>query len=225
MIMLLSVIVPVYNEEKYLGEVLKRINAVPIEKEVIIVDDGSTDGTKAILDKIHYPNYEIIHHNRNYGKGAGIRTGLKYVKGDVVIIQDADLELNPNEYLNLIKPIEQNQTKVVFGSRYLNKGIVGDLICYLANRVLTMLINILYHTSLTDINTCYKMFCASLISYLDLRSVGFDIEPELVAKLLKYGGKIIEVPISYSARTSKQGKKIKAKDFFKDIIAIIKYYK
>lgn len=130
--MLLSVIVPVYNEEKYLREVLKKINAVPIEKQVIIVDDGSTDGTKALLDMIDYPNYEMIHHNRNYGKGAGIRTGLKYVKGDVVIIQDADLELDPNEYLSLIKPIEQNQTMVVFGSRYLNKGRVGDLICYLA---------------------------------------------------------------------------------------------
>jgi len=223
--MMLSVIVPVYNEELYLMEVLERINNVPIDKEIIIINDGSTDGTAQLLNELNLPNCKIIHHTVNSGKGASIRTGLKYVRGDVVVIQDADLELNPNEYLNLIKPIEEGKTKVVFGSRYLGRGKVGDIYCYIANRILTFLINVLYRTNLTDINTCYKMFSASLIKELDLKSNGFDIEPELVAKLLKRGGKIIEVPISYNPRTSKQGKKIKAKDFFKDVMAIFKYRK
>ncbi len=222
--MLLSVIIPVYNEESNLLLLLERVNQVPLNKQIILINDGSTDGTKELINNITFPNYAIIHHPINRGKGASIRTGLNYVKGDVVIIQDADLELNPAEYLKLIKPIEHNETKVVFGSRFINKGRKGDWMCFLANKTLTHLTNLLYKTSLTDINTCYKMFCASLIPNLNLQSNGFDIEPELVAKLLKYGGKIIEIPISYSPRTLKQGKKIRAKDFFKDIYAILKYW-
>jgi glycosyltransferase involved in cell wall biosynthesis len=223
--MLLSVIMPVYNEERTLEKVIEIINDVPIEKEVIIINDGSSDATKEILDRIKLPSFTIIHHDRNRGKGAGIQTGLKQVKGDVVIIQDADLELDPKEYLKLIQPIREGRAQVVFGSRYLGKGKVGSFSRYLANRILTFFTNYFHHVSLTDMNTCYKMFKASLIPHLQLQSNGFDIEPELAAKLLKYGGSIIEIPITYIPRTSREGKKIRFTDFFKDFFAIYKFRK
>lgn len=223
--MLLSVIIPVYNEERTLPKLIEIINGVPINKEVIIINDGSLDGSRKILDELKFANFKIIHHEKNLGKGASIRTGLKYVEGDIVIIQDADLELDPKEWGKLIKPIIEGKTNVVFGSRFLGKGKVGPLSTYIANKILTLITNLIYKSSLTDMNTCFKVFNASLIPNLKLISNGFDIEPELAAKLLKYGGKIIEVPVSYNPRKAKEGKKIKAIDFFKDLIALIKFRK
>ena len=223
--MLLSVIVPVYNEERTLEIILEHINGVSMEKEIIIINDGSSDSTKKILDQTHMINTTIIHHEKNRGKGASIRTGLTYVKGAVVIIQDADLELNPQEYFKLLQPIKEGRAHVVFGSRYMGKGSKGSFSRYSANKILTFFTNYFNGTSLTDMNTCYKMFTSSLIPLLDLQSNGFDIEPELAAKLVMHGGKILEVPITYTPRTTEEGKKIRFMDFFKDMLAIYKFRK
>lgn len=224
----LSIVIPVYNEQSTIKEVIDRVLEVdlgPIRKEVIISDDCSTDGSIEIIEREHSKHSDIIKVHTsviNLGKGAAIRFGFKYATGDIVIIQDADLELDPCEYVDLIQPILNRQADVVYGSRFKgqNKGI--PLKTRLVNRFLTSLTNLLYGSHLTDMETAYKVFKAEVIKNLRLRCVGFDIEPEITAKLLKAGYSIYEVPIAYNPRTTQEGKKISWPDGVEAIYTLLK---
>jgi len=228
--MRLSVIIPVFNEKATIEQVIDKVADVPIEKEIIVVDDYSTDGTRELLKNLRQDNVTTVFHEKNKGKGAAIRTGIQYVTGDVVIIQDADLEYNPHEYLKLIEPIKNGTADVVYGSRFscLPAGMAGrtekmTITHLLGNKVLTLATNILYGTRLTDMETCYKMVKAPLIKSLKLRANRFDFEPEITAKLLKSGKRIIEIPISYEGRHWSEGKKITWKDGIAALWSLIKY--
>ncbi|MBU0686812.1 MAG: glycosyltransferase family 2 protein [Candidatus Margulisbacteria bacterium] len=221
--MKLSIIIPVYNEQNTLLEILKRVQALDLNKEIIIVDDYSTDRTREILSKYKEANTKIILQSKNQGKGAAIREGIKMAGGDYVIIQDADLEYNPQEILKLIKLVIDGQAQVVYGSRFKGKHVFRSLSHYLGNKLLTLITNLLYRTTLTDMETCYKLIPTDLIKQIPLRANRFDFEPEITAKILKRGYKITEVPISYDSRTFAQGKKISWKDGFAAIYALIKY--
>lgn len=224
--MLLSIIMPVYNESRTIDEILRRVNSLNVEKEIIIVDDGSTDGTREKLRALPpMDNLRVVFHERNMGKGAAVRTGLAVCKGDIVVIQDADLEYDPQELLELMKPILRGDADVVFGSR-LSGGRTQR--CYLfwhkvANRLLCLVLNILYNTTLTDMETCYKMFTRPVLQSLKLRSNGFDIEPEITAKIFKRDWRVYEMPISYYGRTVKEGKKIRFKDGLIALWTLFKY--
>jgi glycosyltransferase involved in cell wall biosynthesis len=213
--MKLSIIIPVYNEQQTVGEVIDRVCAVNldnIEKEIIVADDGSTDRTSEIVNQRRRSSTEIIKVHTsliNLGKGAAIRFGLEYAAGDIILIQDADLELNPQEYTCLIEPILRQETQVVYGSRFRQRSSHIPLRTRLANRFLTALTNLLFNAHLTDMETAYKVFTRQAIRSVHLRCVGFDFEPEVTAKLLKAGQRICEVPISYTPRTENEGKKIK----------------
>ncbi len=214
----LSVIIPVYNEIKNIEKLIETVRTVDLKKEIIIVDDYSTDGTREFLKQLN--GLKIVYHGRNRGKGSAIRTGLNSATGDAVIIQDADLEYSPEEYPRLLAPIIAGKTKVVYGSRILGKGTFLKK-SYFANRVLTLLTNLLYHGHITDMETCYKMIDRRLMQGLNLVSSRFEIEPEITCKLLKKKIKIYEVPISYTAR--KEGKKIGVKDGIQAIWNIVKW--
>lgn len=205
---LLTVIIPVYNEKSTIAEVIEKVLAVelPFAKEIIVVDDGSTDGTTEILQA--QPKSTIVFYFTpvNVGKGAAVRIGLKLAKGDIILIQDADLELDPNEYKMLLQPILQGQAQVVYGSRFLKKNKVPR-VRRAANSVLTSLTNKLYNTKLTDMETAYKVFTAKVASELSLQANRFEIEPEITARICQAGYKIAEVPISYRPRTKFEGKK------------------
>ncbi len=230
--MKLSVIMPVYNEEKTIAEIIHRVRAVNLKKEIIIVEDGSTDKTKEVLKEIIKQkdgNNEIklISRPKKYGKGTAIRTGLKEVTGDIVIIQDADLEYNPDEYYMLVEPIIKEETKVVYGSRVLGqsskpKSLAGWYF-YLGGRSLSILANLLYRTHITDEPTCYKVFEANLLKSLNLKCKGFEFCPEVTAKVAKRGIRIKEVPISHRPRGVAEGKKIRLKDWFIAVWTLIKY--
>jgi glycosyltransferase involved in cell wall biosynthesis len=221
--MKLSVIMPVFNEKNTIKQVIDKVIDVPLEKEIIVVDDFSTDGTRDILKNIKYDNVRAIFHDKNKGKGASIRTGIQYVTGDVVIIQDADLEYNPHEYLKLIELIKEGKADVVYGSRFSGKTGKMTFAHWLGNKVLTLATNILYRTKLTDMETCYKMVKAPIIRSLHLRANRFDFEPEITAKLLKSKKHIIEVPISYEGRHWTEGKKITWKDGISAVWSLVKY--
>jgi glycosyltransferase involved in cell wall biosynthesis len=214
----LSVVIPVYNEQETIGEVIDRVCSVDlgsIEKEIIVSDDGSTDGSAEILAEYanHFPKLVTIHtFPINLGKGAAVRLGMACASGDIIIVQDADLELDPSEYTRLIAPIEAGQWDVVYGSRFLAKSRGIPLRTRLANRFLTMLTNVLYGARLTDMETAYKAFRREVIEGLCLRCVRFDFEPEITAKLLLAGYQIHEVPIGYTPRTREEGKKISVID-------------
>jgi glycosyltransferase involved in cell wall biosynthesis len=215
---LLSVIIPVFNEKDHLEAILERIKAVDIEKTIIVVDDLSTDGTRELIR--NRQDITVLLHERNRGKGAAIRTGLEHARGTITIIQDADLEYSPEDYHRLIKPIMQKRTRVVYGSRILGKG---DFLphSYFANRVLTCLTNVLYRAHITDMETCYKMIDTRLLKHLNLISNRFEIEPEITCKILKKGVPIIELPIHYTGR--RQGKKIGVLDGIQAIWNIVKW--
>jgi glycosyltransferase involved in cell wall biosynthesis len=222
--MKVSVVIPVYNEEKTVREVIRRVEEVDLDKEIIIVDDGSTDGTRDVLKEVGGPNIRVRFLEENQGKGAALRAGFKEVQGDIVIIQDADLEYDPREYAILIQPIVDGKADAVYGSRFLGgPHRVLFFWHYVANRLLTALSNMFTDLNLTDMETCYKVFKASLLEKLHIDSNRFGVEPEITAKLAKLKCRIFEVPISYSGRDYSEGKKIDWKDGIAAVYWIIKY--
>lgn len=220
-----TVIIPVYNEAKTIREIVRRVQATRIANQVIIVDDGSTDGTRNILMELkQQSNIQIFFHERNQGKGAAVRTALNYATGDIVIIQDADLEYDPREYPNLLKPIEENIADIVYGSRFLGAARRPILFWNMvANRILTLVTNILYNNILSDMETGYKVFRLSLVKDIPLHARGFEFEPEFTAKVLKRKYRIFEVPIAFNPRDYSEGKKIRAKDAFIALWTLLKY--
>lgn len=210
----LSVIIPCYNERPTVATVIERVRAVGLAHEIIVVDDGSTDGSREVLAQIDpRDDLKIILHDHNQGKGAAVRTGFKAATGDVLLIQDADLEYDPREYPILLRPIEEGISKVVYGSRFLGGPRKAMFFWNMvANRTLTFVTNILYNAILSDMETCYKVFRAEVVREIPLRSRRFDFEPEITAKVLKRGYRIYEVPISYNGREWEEGKKITWKD-------------
>tara|TARA_Y100000310_G_scaffold36378_1_gene34270 strand:+ start:2429 stop:3124 length:696 start_codon:yes stop_codon:yes gene_type:complete len=227
--MILSIIIPAYNEKSTILSLLKKVEAADIgklKKEIIIIDDFSTDGTKDLLVKIK--NHKVFFHEKNKGKGSAIRTGLKHITGDIIIIQDADLEYNPDEYSRLLKPILEGKTKVVYGSRFMKKPLLGKERWgipshYIGNKLLSITTSILYLRWISDMETCYKVFTKDVLNSLTLKAKRFDFEPEITAKILKKGYKIIEVPISYNCRNFNEGKKISWRDGVKAILYLVKY--
>jgi len=225
--MTLSIIIPVYNEAKTILEILNRVEAVNfgMEREIIVIDDGSTDGTTQLLES-RIKNLETgirtIFKESNEGKGAALRRGFQEAKGDIVAVQDADLEYDPNELLNLIKPILEGRLEVVYGSRFLKKIHHHYFLFYLGNRFMSFLYKIFYNAKITDPMTCYKIFKKDILNKFSLRSDGFEIESELTINFLKAGYKILELPISYQSRTFQEGKKINWKDGLKSIWVILK---
>ncbi len=220
-----SVIIPVYNEKATIQEIISRVQATHMIDEILIVDDGSTDGTRDILAGYdHHDVVRVIYHDKNQGKGAAVRTGIHGVTGDLVIIQDADLEYDPREYPNLVRPINEGIADVVYGSRFLG-GARRPILFWnmVANKILTLVTNILYNNILTDMETGYKVFRREVVSNLTLRAHHFDFEPEFTAKILKKKVRIYEVPISFNPRDYSEGKKIKMLDAFEAMWALIKY--
>jgi glycosyltransferase involved in cell wall biosynthesis len=240
----LSVIIPVYNERTTLEEIVQRVQTVDLtinrdganplldgplalERELVIVDDGSTDGTRDILNRWRAkpkPNMKVIYHEHNSGKGAALRTGFQHATGDVLIVQDADLEYDPRDYVKLLEPLLEGRAPVVYGSRFMGgPRSAMSLTHTLGNKMLTLFTNVLFGTALTDMETCYKCFRRDVIAGMVLRSRAFEIEPEITAKILKRGYTIFEVPISYNGRSFHEGKKIGWRDGFAATRTLLRY--
>lgn len=220
----LSVIIPVYNEIATIEEILQRVNAVEISKEIIIVDDGSTDGTRDFLSGLPEEGpYRVIFHKRNQGKGGAVRTGIQHAEGQYVIFQDADLEYDPQDYHVMLQPLRDEKADVVYGSRFLGVHRVLLFWHYVANKLLTFLTNALYNTNLSDMETCYKAFRREVIQGITIRSNKFDLEPEITAKVLKKRYRLFEVPISYAGRDYSEGKKITWFDGVMALWTLIRY--
>jgi len=221
----LSVVIPIYNEQETIREIVGQVRAVPILKEIICVDDYSTDGTRDILPELEGDDLKVFYHERNRGKGAALRTGFAQATGDAVIVQDADLEYNPAEFPRLIQPIIEGKADVVYGSRFI--GDTHRVLFYrhyLGNRLLTWLSNMFTDLNLTDMETCYKVFRREVLDGITIKSNRFGFEPEITAKIAR-GKKwrIYEMPISYSGRTYAEGKKIGLKDFFEALWCIVRF--
>lgn len=223
--MKLSVIIPVYNEVQNIREILKRVQATGLPWEIVIVDDGSTDGTRDILKELDgKDNIHVILHEKNQGKGAAVRTGFEHAKGDVFLIQDADLEYDPRDYPAILKPIEEGIADAVYGSRFLGAARRSTMFWHMvANKLLTLATNILYNNILTDMETGYKIFRREVLDGITIHSNSFNFEPEFTAKILKKKVRIFEVPISFNPRDYDEGKKIKLHDAFEAIWALLKY--
>ncbi len=224
--MKLSIVIPVYNEKETIREILRRVQAVklPVRKEIIIVDDCSRDGTRDILNRLAGRNVRVLFHDQNRGKGAALRTGFARATGDIVLVQDADLEYNPDEYPRLLAPILDGRADVVYGSRFLGgPHRVLFFWHFVGNRVLTTLSNMVTNLNLTDMETCYKVFRGETLKKVHLRSSRFGFEPEITIKLAKLRSRIYEVPISYSGRDYTEGKKIGWKDGLAALFHILRY--
>jgi glycosyltransferase involved in cell wall biosynthesis len=222
----LSIVIPVYNEKNTIRDIVNRVKAVSLEKEIIVVDDRSTDGTQEVLRQLAEDgSVRMFSHDRNQGKGAALRTGFQHAKNDIVIIQDADLEYDPEEFPKLIKPIVDGKADVVYGSRF--TGSEAHRVFYfwhmVGNKLLTLLSNMLTNLSLTDMETCYKAFRREVLQKITIEENRFGFEPEITAKLAKLNVRIYEVGISYAGRSYKEGKKINWKDGFSAIRCIVKY--
>ncbi len=221
----ISIVIPVYNEVELLEKVLEKVESASfctLEKEIILVDDCSTDGTKDLYPKLPY---KTLFHERNMGKGGAMRTGIAAATGDIVVVQDADLEYDPNEYEPVVRLIFEGKADVAYGTR-LGKGQSTEsfmLPNLIFNRGITLLTNILYRSNLTDMETCYKAFSAKILEGIELKSDGFGFDPEITGKVLKRGARFAEAPISYTGRTHAQGKKITWRDIFPTVWALIKY--
>jgi glycosyltransferase involved in cell wall biosynthesis len=222
--MKISVVIPVYNEVRTIKEIVARVQAVELEKEIIIVDDYSSDGTREHLREINqtHGNVKVLYHDHNQGKGAALRTGFQAVTGDIVIIQDADLEYDPREYPHLLGPIADGRADVVYGSRFLGgPHRVLFFWHHVGNKFLTLLSNMFTNLNLTDMETCYKVFKSEVLAEIKLKSSRFGFEPEFTAKIARKGFRIYETPISYSGRTYSEGKKIRWQDGVKAVFAIL----
>lgn len=221
---LLSVVMPVFNERLTIETIITRVLAVPVRTELIVVDDGSVDGTREQLVELQRRHgFTLLLQDRNQGKGAAVRRGFAVVSGDVVIIQDADLEYSPEEYPRLLELICQGRADVVYGSRFLGTRRVFMFAHYVGNRLLTLMTNLLYNTVLTDMETCYKVMRADVVRSLTLRSNGFGIEPEITAKIFKRGYRVYEVPIIYDGRGYDEGKKITWRHGVEALWVLLKY--
>jgi glycosyltransferase involved in cell wall biosynthesis len=223
--MLLSVIMPCYNEAATLLEIVSKVRAVNLEKQIIAVDDHSTDNTYDLLrqEAAHDPAMIVVRHPVNRGKGAAVRSGLARASGDIVIIQDADLEYDPEDYYELIRPIAEGRVNVVFGSRFLGRHTGMYFWNALGNKSLTFLTNFLFNCWISDMETCYKVMRTDIMRDLQLQSNDFRLEPEIAAKVLKRGHRVYEVPVSYLGRTYEEGKKMKPSQGFYAILALFKY--
>jgi len=226
----LSIVIPVYNEETTIGTLLEAVRSAPLpeglDREILVINDGSTDGTRARLDQTPPDSViRVLNQEPNQGKGAAIRRGFAEATGDFVIVQDADLEYNPNEYSRLLEPILQDQADVVYGSRFIGGDSHRVLYFWhsVGNRFLTLLSNMVTNLNLTDMETCYKMFRIEIVRQLDLRENRFGIEPEITARVARLGVRIYEVGISYAGRTYAEGKKIGWRDGVRAILCILKY--
>ena len=223
--MRISIIIPVFNEQAVIAEVLARVLAVDLDKQVIVVDDGSTDGTSELLEEWgrRQPEWVTVRrHARNQGKGAAVRTGLAEVTGECVLIQDGDLEYDPRDYVRLLAPLVEGKARVVYGSRRLGNNPRMFFTQRVGNAALTWLTNLLYGASLTDMETCYKLFARDVVAGMTLTSNRFNVEPELTAKVLRQGLDILEVPIAYIGRTYADGKKINWRDFLSAVWTLIR---
>lgn len=220
-----TIIIPAYNEEKTISEILHRVQAMQLADEILVVDDGSQDRTRAILRELDGQGpVRVLYHGRNQGKGAAVRTGIQAASGEVIIIQDADLEYDPRDYPALLRPIEEGIADVVFGSRFLGGARRPIMFWHMvANKMLTLVTNILYNNILTDMETGYKVFRRSVVQGMPLHARGFEFEPEFTAKVLKRKARIFEVPITFNPRNYEDGKKIKLRDAFLALWALLKY--
>ncbi len=221
----LTIVIPVFNESGTIHDIITAVEATPYPKEIIVVDDGSTDGTRDILDSIQNANVKVILHARNQGKGAALQTGFSHAAGDIIIIQDADLEYDPEEYPILLKPILDNKADVVYGSRFAGHGAHRVLYFwhYVGNRFLTLLSNLFTNINLSDMETCYKVFTREALAGVEIKEKRFGFEPEITAKMAKKKLRIYEVPISYYGRTYEHGKKVNWKDGVRALWCILKY--
>jgi len=223
----LSVIVPVFNERNTVVEVLRRMRAVElpdgIDREIIVVDDGSTDGTRDVLNQLRDSTVRILLHDGNRGKGAAVRTGIEVASGDYVLIQDADLEYDPEDWPKLVAPVMRGRAQVVYGSRFTGERRNMLFLHWIGNRMLSLVTNVLYNTTLSDMETCYKLVDRALLVDLHLKCNRFDIEPEITAKILKRRIRIYEVPISYMGREFDEGKKITWRDGFAALWTLAKF--
>jgi glycosyltransferase involved in cell wall biosynthesis len=221
----LSVIVPVFDERNTVVEIVRRMRAVdlPVDLEIVVVDDGSTDGTRDVLRQLADSTVRVITHDANRGKGAAIRSGLGHVTGDLVLVQDADLEYDPEDWPKLLTPMMRGKARVVYGSRFTGERRNMLFLHWVGNRFLSLLTNVLYNTTLSDMETCYKLFDRTLLDGLTLRAQRFEFEPEVTAKILRQGVRIYEVPISYTGREFDEGKKITWRDGFVALWTLVKY--
>jgi glycosyltransferase involved in cell wall biosynthesis len=221
----ISVVIPAFNEVKTIKEIVRRVKATNLVSEIVIIDDGSVDGTRELLRSMEVePQLKVIYHERNQGKGAAVVTGFRNASGDVLIIQDADLEYDPREYPELLKPLQEDLADVVYGSRFLGKPRRTAMFWHMvANKLLTLITNILYNTILTDMETGYKIFRREVVQNMTIHAHRFDFEPEFTAKILKRNARIFEVPITFNPRDYKEGKKIGLRDAFTAVWTLLKY--
>jgi glycosyltransferase involved in cell wall biosynthesis len=221
----LTVLIPVYNERATVAEIIRRIRAVdiPLTLQVIVVDDGSSDGSDKVLQALEDSTVRVIRHTHNQGKGAAIRTGMEAMTGDLLLIQDADLEYDPDDWPRLLEPILKGKARVVYGSRFTGERKNMLPLHWFGNRMLSLVTNILYSSTLSDMETCYKLFDAEVLKGITLVSDRFEFEPEITAKVMRRGFRIYEVPISYAGREANEGKKITWRDGFGAMAALIRF--